>query len=44
MTDEAKKAAWDEGRLERVHLKLYDNELKEWMDGPQQPHARNTAC
>ena len=31
--DEAKKAAWDEGRLERVHLKLYDNELKEWMDG-----------
>ncbi len=30
---EAKKAAWDEGRLERVHLKLYDNELKEWMDG-----------
>jgi Zn-dependent protease with chaperone function len=33
IVDEAKKAAWDEGRLERVHLKLYDNELKEWMDG-----------
>ncbi len=30
---EAKKAAWDEGRLERVHIKLYDNELKEWMEG-----------
>jgi len=33
LLDEAKKAAWDEGRLERVHLKLYDNELKEWMEG-----------
>jgi Zn-dependent protease with chaperone function len=33
LVDEAKKAAWDEGRLERVHLKLYDNELKEWMGG-----------
>jgi Zn-dependent protease with chaperone function len=33
VVDEAKRAAWDEGRLERVHLKLYDNELKEWMDG-----------
>jgi Zn-dependent protease with chaperone function len=33
IVDEAKKAAWDEGRLERVHLKLYDNELKEWMEG-----------
>jgi len=33
LVDEAKKAAWDEGRLERVHLKLYDNELKEWMEG-----------
>jgi Zn-dependent protease with chaperone function len=33
LVDEAKRAAWDEGRLERVHLKLYDNELKEWMEG-----------
>jgi Zn-dependent protease with chaperone function len=33
LVEEAKKAAWDEGRLERVHLKLYDNELKEWMEG-----------
>jgi Zn-dependent protease with chaperone function len=32
IVEEAKKANWDEGRLERVHLKLYDNELKEWMD------------
>ncbi len=33
LVTEAKSAAWDEGRLERVHLKLYDNELKEWMEG-----------
>ncbi len=30
---EANKAGWNEGRLERVHVKLYDNELKEWMEG-----------
>jgi hypothetical protein len=32
LVDEAKRAGWDEGRLERVHLKLYDNELKDWME------------
>jgi Zn-dependent protease with chaperone function len=30
---EADSAGWNEGRLERVAAKLYDNELKEWMDG-----------
>jgi Zn-dependent protease with chaperone function len=33
VVDEAKKAAWDEGRLDRVHVKLYDDELKQWMEG-----------
>jgi Zn-dependent protease with chaperone function len=33
LVEEAKKAGWDEGRLERVHLKLYDSELKDWMEG-----------
>ena len=29
----SRRQPWDEGRLERVHVKLYDNELKEWMEG-----------
>ena len=33
LVEEAKKAGWDEGRLERVHHKLYDAELKDWMEG-----------
>lgn len=33
IVEEAKKAAWNEGRLERVHIKLYDSELREWMEG-----------
>ncbi len=30
---EADAARWDEGRLERVHRKLYDAELKTWVEG-----------
>lgn len=30
---EAASAKWNEGRLERVALKLYDAELKAWMEG-----------
>jgi Zn-dependent protease with chaperone function len=33
LVDEAVAARWNEGRLERVHLKLYDDELKQWMEG-----------
>jgi Zn-dependent protease with chaperone function len=32
LIEEAKKAGWNEGRLERVALKLYDAELKEWAE------------